>query len=349
MNLTRVEESAKLSLPVRSRGRQSVESQGRHQAALRRFCDELIAVRDTLSVTPESRSWCYILEGYGLDKGDFDKAQKVIGECRKNGMLPVNIVAADQRRATDGDWSEADDETPEEFARMIAQRISYAHLNYAPVCPHDYQDCYVEVVVEKGDIAKLFAKVTNKFYVPVTPMRGWADINSRFDLIQRLDRWSYKRCVVLCCTDLDPGGLRIADFLRENLAALEGATDWRPDDLEIVRFGLDADFVEANNLTWIDNLETSSGGRLDDPRHADFGKPYVQDYLERFGARKVELNALMAHQQAAYGLVRDAITPYIDPVGMAQFHDDLRGAQTQAARAMPMAVQAALNALEIGR
>ena len=333
-----------LSLPVRNRGRQSVEAQARYYADLERFCANLVAIRRTLSVTPESRSWCYILEGYGLDKGDFSKAQKVIGEARKNGLLPVDIVASDERRATIGNWADSDYRTPDEYAREIAESFRSAHWFYEPYSPHDYQNTYVEVVVEKGDIARLFEKVTKEYFVPVTPMRGWADINSRFDLINRLKRHADKFLVILCCTDLDPGGLRISDFLRENLQALEGATGWRPDDVKIVRFGLDAEFVEANRLTWIDNLETSSGGRLDDRRHPDHLKDYVQEYLSRFGARKVELNALMAHQEAAYDLVRRAIDPYVDQGGISEYKADVRAAREEVRSLLPSAVQDALTA-----
>jgi hypothetical protein len=292
-----------------------------------------------LTVVPESRSWCYILEAYGLDKGDFSKAQKLIGDCRKAGLLPVDIVASDERRATSGDFCDRDWRTPEDFAADVVNDLKHCWLDYRPLSPYAYQDCYVEVVVEKGDIAKLFLEATREFYAPITPMRGWADINSRADLIGRLQRQSHKRCVVLCCTDLDPGGLRIADFLRENLAALEGATGWRPDDIEIVRFGLDADFVEAHGLSWIDNLETSSGGRLDDPKHPDHRKPYVQDYLRRFGARKVELQALMANPRAARELVRAAISPYFDPDGIEQYESDLKQARDMVRLAIPAAVE----------
>jgi hypothetical protein len=43
-----------------------------------------------------------------------------------------------------------------------------------------------------------------------------------------------------------------------------------------------------HGLTWIDNLETSSGEQLDDPDHADHDKRYVQDYIANFGVRKCE-------------------------------------------------------------
>ena len=44
---------------------------------------------------------------------------------------------------------------------------------------------------------------------------------------------------------------------------------------------------------WINNLETASGKRLDDPKHPDHKKPYVQDYIREFGVRKREANALV--------------------------------------------------------
>ena len=79
------------------------------------------------------------------------------------------------------------------------------------------------------------------------------------------------------------------------------------------RFGLNADFIEANGLSWIDNLETSSGGRLDDPRHTDHRKPYVQTYIREFGVRKCEANPLVVTPEAGRQLCRDAILQYVPP------------------------------------
>jgi hypothetical protein len=119
--------------------------------------------------------------------------------------------------------------------------------------------------------------------------------------------------VLLHCGDHDPGGVHISDFLRSNLADVSvAAANWEnrnnPDidylslrepwdpnaaNLDIDRFGLNYDFIRAQRLTWIDNLETGSGGNLADERHPDHEKPYVQNYLNEFGARKVEANALV--------------------------------------------------------
>jgi hypothetical protein len=74
----------------------------------------------------------------------------------------------------------------------------------------------------------------------------------------------------------------------------------------------------------VDNLETGSGGRLDDPNHPDHHKPYVQNYLRRFGARKVEANALVIRPAARRALCRQAIERYLPA-------DALRGYQERLA------------------
>jgi hypothetical protein len=74
---------------------------------------------------------------------------------------------------------------------------------------------------------------------------------------------------------------------------------------------MDADFIDDNDLTWIDNLETSSGGQLDDPDHNDHAKCYVQDYIAEFGVRKCEANALVVEPEVGRQLCREAILQHI--------------------------------------
>jgi hypothetical protein len=79
----------------------------------------------------------------------------------------------------------------------------------------------------------------------------------------------------------------------------------------VVRFGLNADFIQRHRLTWIDNLETASGQQLNDSDHADHYKQYVQEYIERFGVRKCEANALVAQPELGRRLIRDTILKYV--------------------------------------
>ena len=125
--------------------------------------------------------------------------------------------------------------------------------------------------------------------------------------------------MLLLCGDHDPGGLLITETMRKNLNDLSGAMrknygiDWQAvnANLVITRFGLNADFIDANGLTWIDNLETSSGGQLDDEDHADHNKDYVQDYIAEYGVRKCEANALVVEPVIGRQLCRDAILAHV--------------------------------------
>ena len=157
--------------------------------------------------------------------------------------------------------------------------------------------------------------------MPITNFKGWSDVNARAAMMRRFAYWHArgKRCVLLLCGDHDPGGLLITETMRKNLNDLAGAMwknyriDWPAvnANLLITRFGLNADFIDANNLTWIDNLETSSGGRLDDEEHADHNKDYVQDYIAKYGVRKCEANALVVEPTIGRQLCRDAILAFV--------------------------------------
>jgi hypothetical protein len=139
-----------------------------------------------------------------------------------------------------------------------------------------------------------------------------------------------KQCVLLHCGDHDPGGLQISEFLRSNLNDLKETVGWSPDNLHIDRFGLNYDFIQRHRLTWIDNLITGSGGDLADENHPDHEKPYVKNYLDKFGARKVEANALVVRPQAGRKLCRDAILRYVPQTAITEFEQQLDLRQEQA-------------------
>ncbi len=90
--------TAPIKLPRRSRGRQSSKAEAAYQDALHQFCEAILQINSSLDFQVASRSWCYLLEEYGLLKGDFDDAQKVLVQCRKDGLLPLDIVAEDSAR-----------------------------------------------------------------------------------------------------------------------------------------------------------------------------------------------------------------------------------------------------------
>jgi hypothetical protein len=59
-------------------------------------------VGSTLDFKSTKRGWCYIAENQGLiTKGQFDKFDGWIDECRWRGLVPVDITADDAKRSAD--------------------------------------------------------------------------------------------------------------------------------------------------------------------------------------------------------------------------------------------------------
>lgn len=341
-----------ISLPVVKMGRPTVESQAAYTAQLERFCQQMKKLRLTLDFIPSARGWCYYLEGLNvITKGQFDTAQRIINDCRKSGMLPIEICAVDENRSADGVHVYSADGTDfENWASDKASSIKYEIDNvvrdatedpasdYYPYDYMDFQSYYVELMVEKIDLVGIFKPVCKKYGIAISNRRGWGDINSNAALMRRFRDWEDKgkQCVLLYCGDHDPGGLHISDFIKKNLADLSGAVGWSPDNISVERFGLNYDFIVKNNLTWIDNLETSGkdenkkARRLDDEDHADHNKPYVKNYIETYGVRKVEANALMSNIAAGRQMCEEAILKYIDRDGIEVYKRQTEGFQRKA-------------------
>jgi hypothetical protein len=151
----------------------------------------------------------------------------------------------------------------------------------------------------------------------------------RVDLLLRLAEWQDrgKHCVILYCGDHDVHGLRISRDIRSNLEDLLPAfratypehEDFDLDAVHIDRFGLNADFIKKNRLSWTENLITGSGKDLADPAHGIHWNRDVQDYIKQFGARKVEADALVTRPEPGRALCEAAILKYVDPNGIEKW------------------------------
>jgi hypothetical protein len=332
LNTSQPNNSQALALPRRGRGRTSVSAELQYQSALKAFCSEIVQIRSTLDFDLSARGWCYILEDHGLRKGDFSAAEGLIADCRKSGLLPIDIVGEDSGRSFEN-LEEIHRHDAIDDALSIVEWVKSGHKHYHPVSFWDFQPTYIEMLVEKVDLRNLFAPVCAEYKVPIANVRGWSDINTRASIMRRFrdHEKNGRRCVLLYCGDHDPAGLSISTFMRSNLEELAGAVGWRPDNLVIKRFGLNADFIEEQGLSWIEGLDTSSGKSLADPSHAHHQFPYVREYLKRFGARKVEANALVVRPEAGRALCREAIERHIDPAGVEQYHRELAEKQAEVA------------------
>lgn len=322
-----------IALPRLPRGRPSSAALAAHGAELERFCEQILKIDSRLDFRVSSRGWCYILEEHGLGKGEFDDAQKVIVECRRQRLLPMHIVAEDDARSFEN-LESLDEADPQDFADRIVDWLDGQHSLYQPVSFWADKAVYIEMIVEKIDLKSLFGPICEEFYIPIANARGWSDLNLRWGLLQRLRQHAAegRHCILLYAGDHDPAGLNISQSLRRNLSDLLTHAEWLRlmDKLTIDRFGLNADFIAEQDLTWIDNLETGSGGDLASPRHKDHRSDYVQRYLHEFGARKVEANALVVRPDAGRELCRQAILRYLPADAPEQYQAALAPHREQA-------------------
>jgi hypothetical protein len=322
-------------IPKRCKGRPSTAGAPVYQEQVEEFCRRIKQIRASLDFEVSARGWCYILEEHGATKADFPTIERLFVDLRKSGDLPLNICAEDEARAADHIES-LDEEDPEDFVQGWIEHVRDNVCNsYNPISIWEDSEHYVEMWVEKIDLKSLFSDLCKRYTIPLINIRGRTCLNSRAGTMQRfIEREEEgKQCVLLYCGDHDPSGLQISNEILSDMESMEGATGYSPVDLIIDRFGLNADFIDAQGLSWTDNLITSSGGNLASPKHNDHERPYVQDYLQRFGARKVEANALVVRPEAGRQLCLDAIRCYMPDDLLADF-EARREVARQEARAV---------------
>lgn len=292
-----------------------------------------------LGFAPVARSWLYAFESEGvIAKGEFTWAGKWLADRRKEGLIPFHLVGADTTRALTGCDIYDAEETPREYInRQLRESLEEAK-RYWPSSYWKHQTYFPIIWTEKRDLIKLFEPelpdAVRRF-----ASKGQADVNSRVALIKEC-QWAEEKGlepVILYCGDLDPMGMQISNGIVENLSPLAEVLDWGSglaamlEGGRIVRFGLNADFVDRNGLLWIDGLETSSGENLADPRHNHHKFPYVQSYLQNYGERKVEANALIARPQAARYLISEELWEWLDRDGHNQWESENEAASAEAA------------------
>lgn len=293
------------------------ESRGRRrELELFDFSQQLLGIQDVIGFKLSSRGWCYQLEGFGwIDKGRFDRVQRLINECRKKGYLPIDFVAEEKARQFSC-VHKPTSVSPSRFLCHCLTRLKQLERWYIP----DYwegEEFYIQMLVEKVDLKTLFMDVCEKYHVPIATTKGWSSILQRAEIAEKFKEAESRGQipVLLYCGDHDPWGLAISDKLRKNLEDISKATGWSTENLIIDRFGLNYDFIMEHNLTWIDNLISGSG------KEPDRSHPIVRDYISKYGERKVEANAIVVIPDLAKDLCRSAIEKYLGSNALERFKE----------------------------
>ncbi|MHA2404627.1 MAG: hypothetical protein ACXADH_16625 [Candidatus Kariarchaeaceae archaeon] len=290
--------------------------------------DILFEITIEIGFKLSSRGWCYQLEGFNIiTKHNFDYMQKKITELRKEGIIPVDLLAEDEGRKFEG-VEEPELRSYAEFVKAVLTNTINCGKYYAPDWWKD-EEYYIQMLVEKIDLKTLFAPICQEYHIPIGNARGWSSLRQLAQLAQRFKSAEQdgKQCVLLYFGDHDPDGLRISETLRANLSELknirwmntsfEGGYD--PKNLIIDRFGLNYNFIEQHDLTSIDNLITGSGKNLASPTHPNHNLDYVQDYIARYDKRKWEANSVVIIPNQARQLCRHTIEDYLGQDAKTRF------------------------------
>lgn len=306
-----------------------------------RFADLLMSMQSSIDFKVSSRGWCYLMEQAGyIDKSQFEKIDSAINRARKEGMIPVDFVAEEAARQF-SNVEEPSTGKVDDTIKWLLNRVLKGSEYYTPQWWIG-EKYYIQMLVEKIDLKTLFEPVCKQFHIPIANAKGWSSILQRAEYARRFKEAESKGliCVLLYCGDHDPDGLRISDTIRDNLSQIsdivweDGATGYDPSKLKIHRFGLNYDFIQKNGYTWIDNLMTGSGGELaielpdgsfapgqtkDGNQHKNFDLPYLQDYLNDYGVRKCEANAIVTTPDEAREFVQEEIESWVGADALQRF------------------------------
>jgi len=304
---------------------------------LEQLAKDLKRVQERLDFKMSARGWAYFLENEGfINKSQIDYAENRINKLRKNDFsagwdhapLPSDFTAQDESRSFDC-VERSNFKEPEEY---VKKHFEYLLDPYINTSFWESQDYFIQVLVEKIDLKELFKPICEQYNIPIATAKGWSSINQRAKMLSRYIKWVQedKKPVLLYCGDFDPAGLQISDKLMKNFDDLKDAQIPYDGDylsgfggtdigLEIDRIGLDEKQVKEWNLPWIENLETSGDYALDDPRHDEHDQPYVQQWIDEIGVRKVEANALVTQPKKGKKLFKNSVEEYLGDNPTAEY------------------------------
>lgn len=273
------------------------------------FAEEMKLLQAKMPRKVSSRGWCYILEGLNvINKGQFDLLQDKINECRKEGLLPLDFVEADDsRQFYNREDIHVETETPRDYLKRKIEYLRDVDEDKEDVAFWENQEYFIEMAVEKIDLRNLFHDTCKKYHIGIGNAKGWEDIISRGILASRFKEAEERglKPVMLYFGDFDIGGLLIANTFKKNMKDLEKATGWDPKHLIFDHVGLSYDFILKNNLTWIDNLTSGSG------KAPDKSKAHVREYIANYGERKCEANAVLVIEPIVIDLLEKTIQKYL--------------------------------------
>lgn len=303
------------------------------------FAEDIKEVQRGLDFHMSARGWCYNLEPYGLEKGNFRDGEKWIRQCRVRGLLEPGFILEDESHKVEQQLDEG--QSVEDYIYMqyemwqeAEEYFSGSWEFYKGISFWENKDYYLQLLVEKVDLKSLFRSICNKYRIPMANLRGWGSLEQKaviaknFELAEEED----KEPILLVCTDFDPPGLCISKVLKGDFEELSTFTGWEPVNLKIERIGLDYKFIQQNNLTWVENLKTASGKDMTSSTHETWqkNKYRIHEYIAKYGKRKCEANSIVVAPELGREMLQDVIDKWLGKDAYENYEEHLEAGQERA-------------------
>lgn len=285
----------------------SLPKRGKNRGSdLKRFAEYLLTLQKRVKFKLSSRGWCYQMEGFNvIDKSQFNRVQKIINECRKKGLLPIDFVAEDKGREIQNIYKPTLKTPKQRIVDGLNDVLTTGNIHKPDFW--GFQPFYLQLIVEKVDLVSLFLPICKIFKIPIANAKGWSSILLRAKFAERFQDHEQKGCIpiLLYYGDHDPFGLIMSERIVKNFQDIAAGTGWEPPANLVNRFGLNYDFIKKYDLTWIDNLISGTG------KKPDYKNPIVKKYIAKYGERKVEANAVVTQAIPVQNQLVQTILQYL--------------------------------------
>ena len=173
------------------------------------------------------------------------------------------------------------------------------------------QDNYIEVIVEKDAMSRIFTGFLRKYYVPINFTKGYLSTSQAMEIAERFNDFEDKNRYIYAFTDFDPEGENMIEVIEEKVHNSLWMLGEDSDYPTVEKVALNMDQIINYNIP-LNNLEKQNSR--------------VKKFKEKHGDNIAELDALKP--QIIYNLLRDSVLSKIDMSIVEEIREEERKVKT---------------------